>query len=74
MQCTYTGIVGMPIVGFWAVFIWVELLQGRTQGGCVVAPTPPLFGPQKSKGKKILKFMRRVFKNVEFCGKKGKKK
>jgi hypothetical protein len=48
-------------------------LQGRTQGGCVVAPTPPLFGPQKSKGKKILKFMRRVFKNVEFCGKKGKK-
>ena len=33
----------------------------------------PFFGQQKSKGQKFPKFMQQIFKNVEFCGKKGKK-
>ena len=47
--------------------------QGRGQGGSVGAPAPTLFGPQKSKGKIFPIFMKQIFKNVEFCGKKGKK-
>ena len=70
MQCTYSGIVGMPIVGIWAFSIWVELLQGRTQGGVYVgAPAPP-FWSAKSKGKKIQNLCDKFSKMSNFLVKK----
>ena len=43
-----------------------------SKGECVGAPAPP-FWSANNKGKKNPKFMQQIFRNVEICGKRGKK-